>query len=530
MVDREIIFLKIGGSMEFIKREIRNCAWKVKNTMQFTIDDTINVPDSLMDMERLILVKGNVVIEAAEAMTDRFQVKGSLNYQILYSGDKEGKSFDSLVGKVPFVEYINADGTKEGDYIEVHASLNDLTVTMLHSRKISLKSLVGLDYQVKENESFEAVTGVENAAGTEVLDGSISMMSLQLQKKEELQVREQVEIPTNKPNIYQVIWKSVSVSRIQIRPADGYMLVSGNLNVFLIYTAEDENMPIQYFTMEIPFEEKVQEDMSTEDMISGSFLGLNQYHITVVPDENGEDRLLDIAVDFMLEMKLYGDEQLQLVQDAYSPEVELHPQWKDFNVQHLLVRNCAKAKIADVVDIPKQQAVLQICNVEGSVSIDETERTAKGIMVEGVIGTQITYLSKIDGGTIASATFDIPFSHEIEVDGMREDITYSIVPFFDQIAAMLLNENQMEIKAEISLEVLAFSNENAKAVLNVEVAPIDMEKKKNMPGIIGYIVKPGDTLWSVAKQYYTTIDNIRNINQMEDDNIRVGDRLLVVKQ
>lgn len=516
--------------MEFIKNEIRNCAWKVKNTMQFTIDDTINVPDSLMDMERLILVKGNVVIEDADAMTDRFQVKGSLNYQILYSADKEGTAFDSLVGKVPFVEYINADGTKEGDYIEVHASLGDLTVTMLHSRKISIKSLVGLDYQVKENESFQAVTNIENAVGTEILSGSISMMSLQLQKKEGLQVREQVEIPANKPNIYQVIWKSVSVSHIQIRPGDGYMLVSGNLNVFLIYTAEDENMPIQYFTMEIPFEQKVQEDMSTEDMISGSFLGLDQYHITVVQDENGEDRLLDIVADFTLEMKLYGDESLQLVQDAYSPEVDLNPQWKEFNVQHLLVRNCAKTKISDMVDMPKQQSVLQICNVEGSVSIDDTERTTRGILVEGVIGTQITYFSKTDGGSLASATFDIPFSHEIEVDGMKEDITYSIVPFFDQIAAMLLNENQLEIKAEVSLEVLAFSNEKAKAVLNVELTPIDMDKKKAMPGIIGYIVKPEDTLWSVAKKYYTTIDRIRQINELEQDKINVGDRLVIVKE
>jgi hypothetical protein len=498
--------------------------------MQFTIDDTINIPDSLMDMERLILVKGNVVIEDTEAMTDRFQVKGSLNYQILYCADKEGSVFDSLVGKVPFVEYINADGTKEGDYIEVHASLNDLTVTMLHSRKISLKSLVSLDYQVKENESFQAVTGIENAAGTEVLGGNISMMSLQLQKKEMLQVREQVEIPANKPNIYQVIWKSVSVSRIQIRPVDGYMLVSGNLNVFLIYTAEDENMPIQYFTMEIPFEQRVPEDISTEDMISGSFLALNQYHITVVQDESGEDRLLDIVADFTLEMKLYGDESLQLVMDAYSPDVELNPQWREFNVQHLLVRNCAKAKISDVVDMPKQQSVLQICNVEGSVSIDETQRTARGIMVEGVIGTQITYLSKTDGGSLASVTFDIPFSHEIEVDGMKEDITYSIVPFFDQIAAMLLNENQMEIKAEISLEVLAFSNEKSKAVLNVEMSQIDMDRKKDMPSVIGYVVKPEDTLWGVAKKYYTTIDCIRQINGLENDSIHVGDRLLIVKE
>jgi len=516
--------------MEFIKREVRNCAWKVKNAMQFTIDDTINVPDTLMDMERLVLVKGNVVIEDAEAMTDRFQVKGSLNYQILYSADKEGNVFDSLVGKVPFVEYINADGTKEGDYIEVHSSLNDLTVTMLHSRKISLKSLVGLDYQVKENETFDALTSIENAAGTEVLSGTVSMMSLQLQQKKTLQVREQIEIPSNKPNIYQVIWKSVAVSSIQIKPDDGYMMVSGNLSVFLIYTAEEESMPIQYFTLEMPFEQRVAEDMCTKDMISGSFLGLDQYHITVVPDESGEDRLLDIVADFTMEIKLYGDETMQLVQDAYSPEVEIHPKWREFNIQHLLVRNCAKTKITDVVDMPKQQTLLQICNVEGSVSIDETERTSRGIMVEGVIGTQVTYMSKQSGGSLASATFDIPFSHEIEVDGMKEDITYSIVPFFDQITAMQLNENQIEIKAEISLEVLAFSNELAKAVLNVDITPIDVNKKKALPGMIGYIVKAEDTLWSIAKKYYTTVDRVKQINGLEGDYIQPGDRLVVLKE
>ncbi len=529
MVDRNSVG-RIGGCMEFIKHEIHNCAWKVKNTMQFTIDDTINVPDSLMDMERLILVKGNVVIEDTEAMTDRFQVKGNLHYQILYSGDKEGNAFDSLVGKVPFVEYINADGTKEGDYIEVHAALNDLTVTMLHSRKISLKSLIGLDYQVKENEDFQAITEIENAVNTEVLDGTISMMSLQMQKKELLQIREQVEIPSNKPNIYQVIWKSVSVSGIMIKPADGYLMVSGNLKIFLIYTAEDENMPIQYFTMEIPFEQRVDEDQCSADMISGSFLGLDQSHITVIADESGEDRLLDIMADFTLEVKLYGDETLQLVQDAYSSDKELTPLWREFNIQHLLVRNCAKAKIAEVVDMPKQQSILQICNVEGSVSIDDTERTARGILVEGVVGTQITYLSKNDGASIASATFDIPFSYEIEVDGMKDDITYSIVPFFDQIVAMLLNESQIEIKAEISLEVLAFSNEAARAVLDIEETLIDMEKKNSLPGLIGYIVKPEDTLWSVAKKYYTTVERIKQMNDLENDRIKSGDKLVILKE
>lgn len=516
--------------MEFIKREIRNYTWKVKNAMQFTIDDTINVPENLLDMERLILVKGNVVIDETQAMVDRFQVKGTLNYQILYCADKEGNAFDSLSGKVPFVEYINADGTNETDYIEVHASMNDLTVTMLHSRKISLKALIGIDYQVKENEDFEAITDMEDAGNTEVLNGSLSMMSLRLQEKKNIQVEEQVEIPANKPNIYQVIWKSMALTKVQIKPADGYLMASGNLSVFLVYTAEEESMPIQYFTMEVPFEQKIDEEACSEDMISGSFLSLDQYHITVVPDESGEDRLIDLAAEFTVEIKLYGNEEMHLVRDAYSTEMEINPEWRNFTVQHLLLRNCAKTKVSDIVSMPKQQSVLQICNVEGSVSVDETERSAKGIMVEGVVGTQITYLNKEENGALSSVTFDIPFSYEIEVPGMKEEVTYSIVPFLDQITAMQLGETQIEIKAEVSLEVLAFTNEQARAVLNMEVAPINLERKKALPGVIGYIVKNDDTLWSIAKNYYTTVNRIKEINELPSDAIKAGDRLVILKE
>lgn len=515
--------------MEFIKSEISNYLWKAKNTMQFTIDDTINVSENLMDMERLVLVKGNVVVEDVLAMVDRFQVKGVLNYQILYCADKEGNVFDSLTGKVPFVEYVNADGTDEKDYIEVHVSLNDLTVTMLHSRKLSLKALVEIDYQVKEKEKFMAITDVEQGECAQVLGGHISMMMLKVQKKEKMQITEQIEIPTNKPNIYQVVWKSLSLTQVEIRSGDGYLLVNGNLNVFLVYNAEEEGMPIQYFTVQLPFEHRLMEGECIEDMISGSYLNLDQYHIAIVPDEKGEDRLLDIVADFTVEMKLYGSEEMQLIQDAYSTEMEMEPEWKDFTVQHLLLRNCAKTKVSEIVEMPKQQMALQICNVEGSVSIDDTQRTAKGILVEGVVGTQVTYLNK-ESGCLASTTFDLPFSYETQVNGMREDVTYSIVPFLDQINAFLVSENQIEIKAEVSLDVLAFSNETTRAVLDMQVAPINMERKKAMPSLIGYIVKEGDTLWSIAKAYYTTVENIKEMNDLESDYIGKGDKLVILKE
>jgi hypothetical protein len=320
------------------------------------------------------------------------------------------------------------------------------------------------------------------------------------------------------------------VTGVQIKPGDGYLLVTGNLSIFLVYTAEEEGMPIQYFTMEVPFERRLEEAAANEDMISGSVLSLSDYHIKVTPDENGEDRLIDVEAEFTAEIKLYGKEEISLLRDACSKDVELTPRYREFTVQHLLLRNCAKTKVSDSVTMPKQQSVLQICNVEGTVSIDETQRSAKGIVVEGVVGTQITYLNKEENGALSSTTFDIPFTYEIEVPGMAENTTYSIVPSLDQITAQLLNENQIELKAEVSLDVLAFTNERSKVVLDMEVSPINIERKKMLPGVVGYVVKKDDTLWGIAKQYYTTVPRIMAINELDTENVTPGDRLVIVKE
>ena len=45
-----------------------------------------------------------------------------------------------------------------------------------------------------------------------------------------------------------------------------------------------------------------------------------------------------------------------------------------------------------------------------------------------------------------------------------------------------------------------------------------------------YIVKKGDTLWSIAKKYKTTVSKIANVNNINDENkIDVGQKLLLIR-
>lgn len=67
-------------------------------------------------------------------------------------------------------------------------------------------------------------------------------------------------------------------------------------------------------------------------------------------------------------------------------------------------------------------------------------------------------------------------------------------------------------------------------ITNVEFTPLSIEEMEKRPGIIGYIVKEGDDLWSLAKRYRTTEQRIREVNGLEERELKAGDKLLIFKE
>ena len=45
-----------------------------------------------------------------------------------------------------------------------------------------------------------------------------------------------------------------------------------------------------------------------------------------------------------------------------------------------------------------------------------------------------------------------------------------------------------------------------------------------------FFVKNGDTLWNLAKKYNTTVENIKEVNHMEKEDVNKGDKILIFKQ
>ena len=153
-----------------------------------------------------------------------------------------------------------------------------------------------------------------------------------------------------------------------------------------------------------------------------------------------------------------------------------------------------------------------------------------GIQVDGVIYMKILYIIGNDEQPFYSMEAMIPFSHVVEARGITSKSVYCLQTDLEQLSTTMVDSNEIEIKAIVSVNVLVIQQEEAFIIERVEEQALDMQKLRNMPGFVVYMVKAEDTLWDIAKKYYTTVDEIIQINELKEQEVQVGQPLLLVKK
>ena len=90
----------------------------------------------------MIVENGEIQIQNIKTMPDKMILKGSLFWRMAYLKDRQNCTLDHMEGELPFEEVVNMDGLTEEARIRVDCEMEDLRVTMIHSRKVSVRSVV----------------------------------------------------------------------------------------------------------------------------------------------------------------------------------------------------------------------------------------------------------------------------------------------------------------------------------------------------------------------------------------------------
>ena len=515
--------------MELRKEDIQMLRVKSRAASQVTFDMDYNVPDVKPDIGRMIQHKGETVERCVRLSDGKGFLKGSLNVDLLYVGEEEGRVC-SLSAKLPIEEVLNLEGIENGDKMCLKWDIEDLSLHLIHSRKLNIKAVVTFYAAVDE------LTGVR--LPVEADDDSVSvkkktlrLLGLAVHKKDTLRKKEEITLASNKPNISRILWNTVEVRGLDLRPEEGVIKARGELFVFVLYQGDDGEENLQWLEHSVPFSGELECPGCTADMIPDTETSVIHHTVEVKPDADGEERIILADIVLETDLKLYREEEHDLIEDIYKPSCQCIPEGKKESLESLLVRNCSKCRLSDRVKVNDTQGkVLQICQTLGRVKVDKTEAVKDGIRAEGIVYIKILYIIGNDEMPFYAMDAMIPFTHVIEARGISGDCTYRLHADLEQMSTTMIDSDGIEIRATVSLNVLVIRRTEEMIIDRVEEQPLDREKVSGMPGITVYIVKPGDTLWDIAKRFYTTTEEIMEENGLGNEEIKSGQPLLLIKK
>ena len=516
--------------MELTKQYIHMNREKGKASTQLALDDDFNVPDNKPDVLRMIQDKAQIKILETNITQGHVWIKGIVQFWLLYRSDGEERKINSLSGELPFQESLVIDGIDEYDTVKVRWQIEDLSIGIINSRKLSIKALVELSVIAGGVYDEEVVTGIMAEEQIETLESTQTVMQLFYGKKDTYRFKEEITLPSNKPNIREILWRSVQLRGVETRLLDGQIMLKGEALIFVLYLGEEEEERLQWLETALPFSTVMDCNGCTMDMILDISHEIAVMELEAKPDYDGEERMLHFEMVLDLDIHIYQEEQVQLLEDLYGINCRLQLEYESAVFENLLLKNFSKCKVNDRISIGEnQEGILQLCASEGSVSIENSEIVAEGIQVEGTMGVQILYITAEDRNPLASLKEVIPFHYLIEVPGITKNTRYQLEACLEQLTIVMLDSTQVEVKGIVNLNSIVFEQKQVERLTEVQIKPLDMQELQERPGIVGYIARAGERLWDIAKANDTTIDNIKETNHLTANTLTEGEKILIIK-
>lgn len=164
--------------MELIKKNIHMDRICHEAGVQTTLEEDINIPYHKPDVERLIFHKGSISTDEIKVSDNRVNFRGALEYHILYQSEENRRQICRLDGKLPFEKTIQMEGVKPSDHVEVVESLEDLSVGIINSRKLSLQSIIQFHACQEEMYDEQIAVGCAGSEGMECLKKELELTHL----------------------------------------------------------------------------------------------------------------------------------------------------------------------------------------------------------------------------------------------------------------------------------------------------------------------------------------------------------------
>lgn len=513
--------------MEIERRSVHKSVAPSASNLGFVTEEDYNLPEYKPDIVNVLKCRGTVEVGDVALEDNTWTIQGKIYFEIMYHG--EGGKIDVLQGNIPFQERTTAESGSQKDNMFLKTEVEDMGVVVINSRKLSLRSICSLQMISMSREEMELPIAPVVEEDEQILLEEKNVLKLLEQRKDRVRFRQELTLPKEKPNIQNIIWKEVHLEQSNIRQSGDGLEISGMVSIFALYQTGKDQSYVWYETS-VPVSEHVPCDVPK----TGGFYQLKpmgvQTLLEVREDLDGEPRILHAECSMEVKISVWQEEEMELLKDAYSLSKELQIHCHEEELWQIAMKNETMLPLEEELHLQNGKEAMYLCNTESVLKSITTKWKEDRIVITGEWEIEVLYVTTEENAPFACSKMTVPFQGEMESGRIDPGDYLDVDASMYRLQCTLGDSGRLLLRGEIMVMLMAFHKETILLPDNVTEEEPDIDALQEQPGMIGYVVQDGDRLWDIAKKFHTTKQELMVTNDLEQEGLRKGQKILVMKR
>lgn len=484
---------------------------KKKETRQIETDVIVN--DIKPDVLKVISTSGIVNVYKKETINGKIKVEGVINAYIIYLADDENGNIRSLNTSLDFTQIIDMENCKEGMETKIDVSIKSFETSIINGRKLNIKANVENTISIYANENIDIIADMDKNENIQVLKNTGTITSLKGNGSNKVIIKDTlaVDIADDIAEIMKVDFKIINS---ETKISYNKVLSKSEAKVEILYLTEDNR--INTIATTIPVMGFV--DIQDVNEMCSCEVQNNLSNLIIKPNTT-EEHSIYVEAEIEVICSAYETKEISIIEDLYSLTDEMQFDRKE--VTAVTERNNIKDNCIVKENIRIPELTGKVLNVQIKPLINNQQIRNEKIIYEGNINLEILFEQN---NGINLREIELPFNFEVNSDKINEKSS------IETLFAIKQNDFVIKdgiIEATIGIE-FDISEQKSKTLNIIQNVKIEESKDCNNYSMIIYFIKQGDSLWSIAKMFKSTVEDIAKINEIENpDKINVGEQLYI---
>lgn len=465
------------------------------------------VPDSKPDILNTICTSGVISIYKKEVLEGKVRIDGNINTYVMYLSEDTNGKIRSLNPSLDFSENIAVPNCMENMNLQVDSKVKSIECKVINGRKISVKAAIEFNLKLYSDEEVDVVNNILNQGNIKLLRKETKVNSLLAVKENKVYAKDTILID-NTDNLAEILKANINIVDKDIKLSYNKILAKSEAEFKIMYLTEDNQ--IKTINSKIPLIGFIDVQNITEENICD--VNYQIQNIIIKPN-SAEEHSIYIEIETLLSCMVYEEKNINLIQDLYSTSKKIDFSEKQINA---ITDKCIQKETKQIRENIDSLNISnkRIIDVDVIADINKESKLNSAIMFEGNIVLNFTLISN-DEQNLETQTINIPFQHAFEnlndIENRKSTVAIEI-----KSQDFIIQENG-SVSCNIDMDLNLNSYKNTKLNMIDEINE-NGDREEQEYNVIIYITKSGDTLWKIAKRFGSTVEQIVQVNDIEEEN------------